>query len=109
MNAVFSNMILLFVLDPPDIEAVLYQTNATSFELNSIIPNSGWDFFSIEAIPALPQVIYNETSSLLPLNITDLIPGTQYTFNVSVTISTYCDYGTNHPSWGIIIACTGEK
>ncbi|XP_075265182.1 uncharacterized protein LOC142357435, partial [Convolutriloba macropyga] len=92
--------------DPPDIEAVLYQRNATSFKLNSIIPNSGWDFFSVEATPQLPQIFVNRPSSFLPISITDLIPGTQYTFNVSVTISIDCDYGTNHPSWDVVIACT---
>ena len=96
-----------FILDPPDFEALFVGLNATSIELQSIYPNSGWDFFSISITPNISRNFPRESVLSLPLVISDLIPGSQYRFDVSVEISVHCDFGINHPSSVNVIVCTG--
>ncbi|XP_075243737.1 uncharacterized protein LOC142337988 [Convolutriloba macropyga] len=92
--------------DPPNIQAVFIPRNITTVEMSSIIPNAGWDYFSIETSPSIDQTIINETILMLPLQVSGLVPGAQYLFNVSVTISSFCDFGANHPSSVIVTTCT---
>ena len=99
---------LLFFSDPGTIYAIFVQHNETTIELTSIRPSTGWDFFSIDSTPNIQQSFVNETALSLPLRIYGLIPGSQYIFDISVTISSSCDYGTNHPSSVTIYSCTGR-
>ena len=96
------------VLDPPDVKATFLQRNTTTLELSFINPNTGWDFFSVDVAPVIPQAIVNKTISSLPLEIAGLESGAQYNFKVSVAITKFCDYGINHPSSFFVTTCTSK-
>ena len=93
-------------LDPPDFEATFLPTNSTTIELSSITPRVGWDFFSVASTPSISQTVFNESASSLPLTFYDLAAGSQYKFNVSVSITNFCDLGSNTPSSTIVTVCT---
>ena len=86
----------------------LVHINTTTIEMSSITPNYGWDYFSIESTPQIAQLFRNESVSSLPLKFSGLVPGSQYRFTISVTISTSCEVGTNHPTSMVAAACTGR-
>ncbi|XP_075264154.1 uncharacterized protein LOC142356060, partial [Convolutriloba macropyga] len=92
--------------NPPDVKATFLQRNTTTLELSFINPNTGWDFFSVDVAPVIPQAIVNKTISSLPLEIAGLESGAQYNFKVSVAITKFCDYGINHPSSFFVTTCT---
>ncbi|XP_075265257.1 uncharacterized protein LOC142357529, partial [Convolutriloba macropyga] len=92
--------------DPPDFEATFLPTNSTTIELSSITPRVGWDFFSVASTPSISQTVFNESASSLPLTFYDLAAGSQYKFNVSVSITNFCDLGSNTPSSTIVTVCT---
>ena len=100
----------LYYLDPPVIDAVLVPKNTTTIEFASINPKIGWDYFSITSASTQSfNQLLNEPSKSLPLDISGLNPGSRYMFNIYVTISNDCDFGTNQPSSVTVITCTGLK
>ena len=92
--------------DPADITISLVEQNDSTVVLNSILPSIGWEFFSVESTPRLSQSYFNGTLSNLPLEMIELTRGTEYTFIVSVSVRSSCEFGTNQQSTAVAIACT---
>ncbi|XP_075248337.1 uncharacterized protein LOC142341300 [Convolutriloba macropyga] len=88
--------------DPPDVTPAFSSVDSTSIALDSILPSTGWDFYTITATPALPSALDSSVTnqsngvSSNTLTLTGLDPGTEYNFTTSVAIATNCDYGTNN-------------
>ena len=95
-------------LDPADVTVTFLEKNESTIVLQSILPDSGWEFFSVEATPELPMNYVNETNLTLPLGMHGLTRGTEYRFNLSVSVQTNCKFGTNRQRSVVAIGCTGS-
>ena len=94
--------------DPTDINITVVEKNDSTIVLESILPPTGWDYFSVEATPGLSQSYNNGTSATLPLNMDGLTRGTLYSINVSVSVCCNCELGINQLSAAFATSCTGS-
>ena len=94
-------------LGPPDVTFTLSE-RSDSVVLEAITPGYGWDYFDVGAVPSLARSYINQTSLTLPLEITELTRGTQYTLTVSVYFRSSC--GTQQQQSSVTeTICTGDQ
>ena len=93
-------------LGPPDVTVTLSE-RSDSVVLEAITPGNGWDYFDVEAVPSLARSYINQTNWTLPLEITDLTRGTQYSFTVAVYFRSSC--GPQQQSSVTETICAGDQ